>query len=33
MNIRYHIRNGPMSWVDNALFALGVILALAALSQ
>lgn len=32
-SIRYHLRWGPISWIDNALFASVVILALIALSQ
>lgn len=33
MNLRYHLRSGPISWLDNVLFSLAVILALIALSQ
>lgn len=32
-SIRYHLRWGPISWIDNAMFSLAVILALIALSQ
>lgn len=32
-SVRYHLRSGPYSWLDNLLFALAVLAVLIALSQ